>query len=85
MSKTTTVMSTKGQIVLPRSIREAHRLRPGAQFIVEDRGDEIVLRQKDNQKKLKWSELAARVNYKGPRKSLRQMDEAITAEARFHK
>ena len=52
---------------------------------MEDRGDEIVLRREDLQRTLKWSELAARVNYKGPRKSLRQMEEGIMAEARRHK
>lgn len=39
-----TALSTKGQIVIPKEIREALGLRPGAKFIVELEGDRVVLR-----------------------------------------
>jgi AbrB family looped-hinge helix DNA binding protein len=40
----TTQLSTKGQIVLPKSIRDAHAWRPGAKFTVEETKDGILLR-----------------------------------------
>ncbi len=40
----TTRLSTKGQIVLPRSIRLSREWGPGTEFTVEETGDGIVLR-----------------------------------------
>lgn len=39
-----TALSTKGQIIIPKRIREALGLRPGAKFIVELEEDKVVLR-----------------------------------------
>lgn len=40
----TTQLSTKGQIVLPKSIRDAHAWRPGVKFTVEETKEGILLR-----------------------------------------
>jgi antitoxin PrlF len=39
-----TSLSTKGQIIIPKSIREALGLRPGVKIIVELEGDGVILR-----------------------------------------
>jgi len=39
-----TSLSTKGQIIIPKRIREALGLRPGAKFIIELEGDRLILR-----------------------------------------
>jgi len=39
-----TALSTKGQVVIPKEIREALRLRPGTKFIIELEGDRMILR-----------------------------------------
>lgn len=39
-----TSMSVKGQVVIPKEVREAMALQPGARLIVEAEGDRIVLR-----------------------------------------
>ena len=39
-----TSLSTKGQIIIPKRIREALRLRPGAKFVIELEGDRLILR-----------------------------------------
>lgn len=40
----TTRLSTKGQVILPKSVRDARALKPGTEFTVEDRPDGILLR-----------------------------------------
>ena len=39
----TTRLSTKGQIILPKTIRESRAWGPGTEFIVEETGDGILL------------------------------------------
>jgi AbrB family looped-hinge helix DNA binding protein len=38
-------MSSKGQIVIPASIRARHGLRPGDELLLEERNDEVVLKE----------------------------------------
>jgi AbrB family looped-hinge helix DNA binding protein len=40
----TTRLSTKGQIVLPKSVRASRAWRPGTEVTVEEAGDGILLR-----------------------------------------
>lgn len=40
----TTRMSSKGQVVIPESIREDLDLQPGEQFVVVGRGDVVILK-----------------------------------------
>jgi AbrB family looped-hinge helix DNA binding protein len=37
-------ISSKGQIVIPKSLRDSHRIRTGDRFIVSSVGDELRLR-----------------------------------------
>lgn len=39
-----TSLSTKGQIIIPKRIREALGLRPGAKIIVELEGNKVILK-----------------------------------------
>jgi len=40
----TTRLSSKGQVILPKSIRDAHRWQPGTEFVVEETTEGILLR-----------------------------------------
>ena len=40
----TTRMSSKGQVVIPESVREDLGLQPGEQFVVVGRGDVVILK-----------------------------------------
>ena len=74
-------MSSKGQVVLPKSLRMAHHCKPGTEFIIEDRADSIVLRPRRQHSKIAWDDMIGCVNYKGPCKTLRQTHEGVMAEA----
>ena len=41
---TTTVVTTKGQIVIPSKIRRKLNIKKGTKLYVEERGDELILK-----------------------------------------
>lgn len=47
----TTVLSSKGQVVIPASIRKRHRFRAGDELLIEERDDEIVLKKAQRNRK----------------------------------
>jgi len=80
MSETTTRLSTKGQVVLPKSLRASRRWRPGTEFIVEEREEGILLKPKAAGRG-SWEALIGCVSYRGPRKTIEEMDRAVEAAA----
>jgi AbrB family looped-hinge helix DNA binding protein len=40
----TTRLSSKGQVIIPKAVRDAHGWGEGLEFAIEDLGDAIVLR-----------------------------------------
>ena len=77
----TTKLSTKGQVVLPKSLRAAHRWKPGTEFIIQDRDEGILLKPKAGSRSRTWASIIGCVSYAGPRKGVKEMDEAVAAEA----
>lgn len=78
----TTRLSEKGQVVIPKQVREAHGWEPGLEFIVEDTGDSIKLKPIKPFKKTTIEDVRGCLHYKGPRKSIREMEEAIAKGAK---
>jgi len=76
-----TRLSNKGQIVIPKQVRAAHGWEPGLEFVVEDTGDGIKLKPMTPYSETKAEELLGCVGYKGPKKSLREMEAAIAKGA----
>lgn len=80
-----TRMSSKGQIVLPKSVREAHDWKAGVEFSVEDTGDGIVLRPaRPLFPPSRLDDAVGCTGYRGPRRTLKEMDAAVMKEARRH-
>lgn len=78
----TTVLSTKGQVILPKAVREQHRWAPGTRLEIEDTAEGIILRPAPLFPPTTVAEVAGCLRYDGPPKSLEEMDAAITAEAK---
>ncbi len=81
----TTRLSTKGQVVLPKSLRSAHRWRAGTEFVVREYDGGILLMPKVGSKSLTWNSVLGCLPYSGRRKSIREMDAGVAVEARKHR
>jgi AbrB family looped-hinge helix DNA binding protein len=78
----TTVVSTKGQVILPKSIRQRRHWRPGTRLVVEDTRDGVLLKAAPVFAATRPEEVAGVLAYDGPAKTLGEMDAAISAEVR---
>lgn len=76
-----TSLSAKGQVVIPKDVRDALGLREGARFDVHMVGRDIVFRPKGKQTQRSSEEILAEVRalfpYKGPPVSIEEMNETI--------
>lgn len=81
----TTKLSSKGQVILPKSIRAEKKWKPGLQFAVEVAGEGVLLRPLKRFKPTTVAEVFGCAGYRGPRKSLKDMETAILKEARRQK
>jgi AbrB family looped-hinge helix DNA binding protein len=73
----TTKLSSKGQVVLPKSVREQHGWGPGTEFVVESTPDGVRLRAKAPFAQTELDHVHGSVRHSGPAKSLAMMDEGI--------
>lgn len=73
----TTRLSSKGQIIIPKAIRESHGWGPGVEFQVEDRSEGVLLRPARPFPPSTLREVIGCTGYTGRRKSLAEMEGAI--------
>ena len=73
----TTKLSTKGQVVLPKSIRHAHHWEAGVEFSIEDIEEGILLRPLNTFKATNWNEVVGCLQHHGATKSISEMEKAI--------
>ena len=76
-----TRLSSKGQVVLPSSIRNAHRWEPGTEFQVQETPEGILLRPLAPPVHHRIDEVAGCLKAKR-RVSLAEMDAAVAREAK---
>jgi len=74
-------LSSKGQFVLPKSIRDLHHWDVGTKFLVIDRGTEVILKPAAPFELTDFEAVDAQSVYSGKRLSLDEMDLAIAQEA----
>jgi AbrB family looped-hinge helix DNA binding protein len=81
----TTRLSSKGQIVLPLSVRKNRKWQPGTQLTVEETEDGVLLRPAKPFPPTTFDEIIAileKNKYTGKPKTLEEMDAAIANEVR---
>ncbi len=80
--KLTTTVSTKGHVTLPKVIRDK-RLRPaGTELTVEDTPEGVLLKEKPVFAPTRPKDVFGSLPYKGPAKSIADMEAGISAEAK---
>jgi AbrB family looped-hinge helix DNA binding protein len=77
-----TRLSSKGQVTIPKAVRERHGWRPGVELEVEDQGDVVVLRPANPFPPTTLEEVRGCLKYDGPPYTVEDMHEAIEREAR---
>ena len=77
MSTTTTRLSSKGQVIIPKLMRSSHHWEVGQELIVEDVGDGILLKPKAPFPETTIGDVASCLKREGKSKSLKDMDAAI--------
>ncbi len=78
----TTKLSSKGQVILPKAVRDARGWEPGTQFAVEEVADGVLLRTLRPFPLTKFEEVFGCLKYRKRAKTLRQMEEAIAKTVR---
>ena len=73
----TTRLSTKGQVIIPKPVRVAHKWKVGQELQVIDMEDGVLLRPKSPFPASDIGEVASCLEYSGRAKSLEEMEAAI--------
>lgn len=78
----TTILSTKGQVILPKAIRQARHWDTGTRLIVEETPDGVLLKLAPAFAAARTEDVYGILKHRGPPKSIEEMDAAVLAEAR---
>lgn len=80
--RVTTTVSTKGQVILPKAVRQALRWEAGTRLIVESTAEGVLLKPEPLFPETRPEDVYGCLAWKGPTKSLEEMDEAVLEEAK---
>jgi len=73
----TTLLSSKGQVIIPKTIRSSHHWKPGTRFVVEDVQGGVLLKPLNSFAATDLKSGLGCAGYKGVAKSLEEMQAAI--------
>lgn len=77
-----TVISTKGQVILPKAIRDLRDWTAGTQLIVEDTPEGVLLKSAPVFAETNLEDVFGVLKHSGPAVTLEAMDAAIASEAK---
>lgn len=80
----TTTVSTKGQVILPKAIRELRHWDAGTRLVVENREDGVLLKTAPLFPATSIDAVFGALAYSGKPKTIEEMDAAVAAEAHRH-
>lgn len=78
MQKTT--LSSKGQVIIPKQMRDRHHWRPGTRFVIEETPDGVLLKSEKTVTEATVESLRGCIGYAGPPKSLEEMRSGVDEE-----
>jgi AbrB family looped-hinge helix DNA binding protein len=78
-------LSSKGQFILPKSIRDRHRWEAGTEFVIIDRGTELIIKPARVFPVTELESPDAPSVYSGKPLSLEDMERAVLSEAGKHR
>jgi AbrB family looped-hinge helix DNA binding protein len=78
----TTVVSTKGQVILPKGIRQRRQWEAGTRLIVEDTEDGVLLRAAPLFAPTEIGTVFGSLPFAGKAKTVEEMKDAVSAEAK---
>ena len=76
-AKPSTVVSTKGQVILPKALRDQNNWGPGTRLLVEQTEQGLLLRKAPHLKPTRIEDVIGMLKYDGPALSVAEMDEAL--------
>jgi AbrB family looped-hinge helix DNA binding protein len=80
--KITIRLSTKGQVILPKSIRQRRHWDVGTRLVVEDTADGVLLTSAPIFEPTRSDEVFGLLKFSGRAKTIEEMDAGVLAEAR---
>jgi AbrB family looped-hinge helix DNA binding protein len=81
--KLTTVVSTKGQVILPSVIRKAREWKAGTRLAIEETAEGVLLKPAPVFAATRPEDVFGILAYRGKPKTLEEMDASVLAEARL--
>ena len=78
----TTRLSSKGQVIIPKAIRESRHWEPGTEFVVEESAGGILLVPRKPFLPTRVEDGIGCSGYEGPPKTLEEMAEGIAVDIR---
>ncbi len=77
-----TTVSTKGQVILPKAIRQRRDWEAGTRLIVEETSDGVLLKRAPAFAPTRPEDVFGMLAYKGKPKTLEEMDAGIASAVR---
>lgn len=77
-----TVVSSRGQVVLPKEIRDRRHWKPGTRLTIEERPEGLLLKPLEKKKKFTVADWRGMLKSKGPARTIEEMNAAIEEEVR---
>jgi AbrB family looped-hinge helix DNA binding protein len=81
-SRLTTTVSTKGQVILPKQIREHRKWDAGTELVVEETADGVLLKPASVFPPTRSEDVYGSLKYHGKPKTIEEMNAGIVAEVK---
>jgi AbrB family looped-hinge helix DNA binding protein len=82
MGRPVTTLSTKGQVILPKAIRDHWQWGPGTRLLIEETPEGILLRKEDDVPETRLEDVVGMAKYDGPPATVEDMNRAVQDEVR---